>query len=168
MDSLARVDCSFGISTLAGAFKAGTCDLVTLFESVNASGNYWAIFWKWISLWTSCLDWFVWGSKWFKDDTFHVSFFFSSSRFSLPNARNIGSFNWQSVKRAVKRSPVRGSRYFIMDEDSKPTYIPNLLCGPIFVRCGRAIGTYTAQPNIFKLDIFGPWPKTNCKEENLW
>jgi hypothetical protein len=38
------------ISIRAGAFKTGICDLVTLFVSVNASGNSFAIFYKCIIL----------------------------------------------------------------------------------------------------------------------
>lgn len=52
-------------------------------------------------------------------------------------------------------SPVKGSRYLIINGDSYPTYILNLLWGLILVICGRDIMTYNAQPNIFKWEIFG-------------
>ncbi|MFS8010954.1 hypothetical protein Hanom_Chr14g01303061 [Helianthus anomalus] len=45
---------SSGITSIrAGAFDAGTCDFVTLFVSVNASGNSFAILCKCIIFWTS-------------------------------------------------------------------------------------------------------------------
>ncbi|MFS7949081.1 hypothetical protein Hanom_Chr06g00567371 [Helianthus anomalus] len=43
-----------GITSIrAGAFDAGICDFVTLFVSVNASGNSFAILCKCIIFWTS-------------------------------------------------------------------------------------------------------------------
>ncbi|KAF5789855.1 hypothetical protein HanXRQr2_Chr09g0376161 [Helianthus annuus] len=43
-----------GITSIrAGAFDAGICDFVTLFVSVNASGNSFAILCKYIIFWTS-------------------------------------------------------------------------------------------------------------------
>ncbi|MFS7979763.1 hypothetical protein Hanom_Chr10g00931501 [Helianthus anomalus] len=47
--------------------------------------------------------------------------------FSPPNAGNIASLKRQSSKRALNTSPVKGSRYRMMEAVSYPTYIPNLL-----------------------------------------
>ena len=36
------------------------------------------------------------------------------------------------------------------------------------MRCGGAIGTYTAQQKILRWDIFSSLPNTSCKGEYLW
>ncbi|KAJ0443929.1 hypothetical protein HanIR_Chr05g0213471 [Helianthus annuus] len=46
--------------------------------------------------------------------------------------------------------------------------MPSLLCGPIMVRCGGDIGTYTAQPNILRWDRFGSLPETSYNGEYSW
>lgn len=65
-------------------------------------------------------------------------------------------------------SPVYGSTYRLIDGKSLPTYISKLLCGLIFVRCGGATGTHTAQPKILRWEMFGSLPNTNCSGDYLW
>ena len=84
---------------------------------------------------------------------------------------NVGytdSSKWQSANVALNKSPILGFKYFTIERDSYPTYIPNVLLGPIFVRCGGAIGTYTTQSKVQKWKIFGSWPKTNSNGEMSW
>ena len=75
-----------------------------------------------------------------------------------PNIGKIDSSKWQSINLAVNKSPINGSRYLIIDGDLYPTYIPNLVWGPIFIRCGGEIGIYTANLEVFRWKIFGFWP----------
>jgi len=53
-----------------------------------------------------------------------------------------------SGKVKVNKSLVGGSRYFIIEGESYPTYILNHLWGPIIVPFGGEIGIYTPHPNI--------------------
>ena len=41
--------------------------------------------------------------------------------FSSPNGEKTLSLKWQSAKKVVKTSVVKGSRYLIINEESKPT-----------------------------------------------
>ena len=84
------------------------------------------------------------------------------------NAEKLSSSKMQSAWRGVNKSPVRGSRYFMIDGDLYPTYIPNFLWGPIIVCCGGEISTYTAQPNFRRWGILGWFPRTNCNGEAVW
>lgn len=70
----------------------------------------------------------------------------------------MSSLNWQSLYLALKMSDVVGSRYLIIDGESKPMYTPLFRCGPIFVRLGPSIGTITRQPDTLRWDIFGMVP----------
>ena len=132
-------------------------------------GRLFAMFCKWIILWTSSLDSLVRGSKDWMSEAFHsVSWHFIWYILSPPNAGILSSSKMQSACRAVNKSPVRGSRYFMIDGDLYPTYIPNFLWGPIDVRCGGDIGMYTAHPNFRRWEIFGWFPRTNYNEEAIW
>ena len=63
-------------------------------------------------LWTSSSYWFVWGSRWDIVDAFQVISHRSLGiDFSSPNDGKTLSLKWQSTKRAIKTSPVKGLRY---------------------------------------------------------
>ena len=66
LGSLATLYFNFpiGISICAGIFAVGICDFVTFVESINASGNRFARFCKWIIFWTSNSDCFVCVGGW--------------------------------------------------------------------------------------------------------
>ena len=58
------------------------------------------------------------------DDAFQIISRRSSfSRLSPPNDGKLTSSNWQSANLALKMSPVKGSRYLMIDGESKPMYI---------------------------------------------
>ena len=62
--------------------------------------------------------------------------------FSPPDLGNIDSPKWKSAYWAEKKiSPVNGSRYLILNEESKPAYI--LLCLSV-VLCDNAIRAHSS------------------------
>ena len=63
---------------------------------------------------------------------------------------------------------VKYLRYLMIDEESKLTIILSLHWGPILVCCVGAIGTYTTQPKVRKLEIFGCFTSTSCENEYSW
>lgn len=132
------LDCPTWTSIFIGVFAGGIFDLVIIFLSVNAFGNWFSKICKWIIFWTSSSYYFVRGSRWDNGNSFQpISFF--NLLFSPPNVGKFYSSKWQSTNRAVNKSPIVGSRYFIIDRDSYPTYISILLWGFILVQCGRKL-----------------------------
>ena len=60
------------------------------------------------------------------DDAFQIISYRSSfGSLSPPNDGKLTSSKWQSANLALKTSPVKGSRYLMIDGESKPMYIPN-------------------------------------------
>ena len=152
--------------TWIGALTARIWDFITLDKSVNASAIDMQYFSNALSFerhvyicWYEDLNEIV--------ISIPIYFIFQMLIFS-PNVGYIDSSKWQSTNLAVNKSPVIGFKYFIIERDSYPTYIPNLLWGPIFELCGGAIETYIAHPNILRWEMFGSWPKFNCSREILW
>ena len=116
------VNCHTGTSIRAGVFAIGICDFVTFFVSMNASGNWFARFCKWMIIWTSSSHWFVRGLRWVIVDVFQlISRRSLGINFSPPNDEKTLSLKWQSTKQAVKTSLVKGSRYLMIDGESKLT-----------------------------------------------
>lgn len=76
------ISCPIGTSNRSGVVAAGIWDLVTLDRSVNAFGSWFAIFFKWIIFWTSCLHLFVPGSN--KILIVHSNLFPFSAAYFLP------------------------------------------------------------------------------------
>jgi hypothetical protein len=81
------------------------------------------------------------------------------SKFST-NARKWSLLNIQLVYQAINKSLVMGSRYFIMDGEWYPMWIPIFLWGPITVRWCGEICAYTMQPNFRIWEILGALPRT--------
>ena len=123
-----------------GALQAGLCDSVILFGSVNASGNLLASSCRCIIFWTSRSQSLVRGSCQDVDGLNHSKSFEINRLLSPPKDGYVDSSNCESSYLALNKSPVVGSRYLMMLGESYPTYIPILLCGPILVLCGGAIG----------------------------
>ena len=69
-------------------FAVRICDFITFFISMNASGNWFARFFKWMIIWNSSLHLFIRGSRWDIVDAFQI-ISCRSSRISFfpPNAR---------------------------------------------------------------------------------
>ena len=112
---------SSGISILNGAFAARIWYLATFSLLMKTSGNWFAIFCKWIILWTSSSHWFVLGLKWDNFGLFQIIYSRASdTEFAFRKDGKMFSSKWQSSKRALKTSSVKGSRYPIIDEESKP------------------------------------------------
>ena len=120
------MDCLVRTSIQAGAFIAGIWYSVTPFESVNAFGSWFVMSYKWSIFWTSCSHCFVQGSKFNNDNAFHV-ISLSNCLISPSNVGIIVSSKWQLTNRVVNKSPVKGSKYLIIDGDSNPIYIISLL-----------------------------------------
>ena len=60
------------------------------------------------------------------DDAFQIISRHSSfGSLSPPNNGKLTSLKWKSSNLALKTSPVKGSRYLIIDGESKPMYIPD-------------------------------------------
>ena len=87
------------------------------FGWMNAFGNWFAKIFKWIVFWTSSSPYFIRGSRWDNDNSFQLTTF-SSFLFSPPNARKFDSLKWQSANRAMKKYPIVGSRYLIIDGET--------------------------------------------------
>jgi hypothetical protein len=110
------------IPILDGGFADRIWDLTTFLMLVKTSDNWFAIFYKWIIFWTSNSHWFVFGSKWDKFELFQViSCHASRNNFSFPNDEKMFSSKWQSSKRVLKTSPVKGLKNLIIYGESKPT-----------------------------------------------
>ena len=123
LDSFAATLINFpsGTSILSGVLAAGMWDFTILLLLVNISGNWFARPYKWIILWTSSSHCFVRGSKWDNVEAFHmISRRASGFNFSPPNYGKTISLKWQSSKHALKTSQVRGSRYLMINGESKP------------------------------------------------
>ena len=112
------VNCPTRTSIRVGVFAVGVCDFVTFFISMNASGNWFAIFYKWMIIWTSSSHWFIRGSRWDILNAFQVISCCSSRiGFSPFTDRKTLSLKWQYTKRAIKTSSIKGSRYLMIDAD---------------------------------------------------
>ena len=60
------------------------------------------------------------------DDAFQIiSRRYSFGTLSPPNDGKLTSSKWQSANIALKMSHVKGSRYFMIYDESKPMYIPD-------------------------------------------
>ena len=111
LDSLdiTLVDGPLGTSIQIGTFFTGICDLVFLFKTINTSGSWFVIFYRWIIFCTSCSQIEAHGSRWDSDEFFYkISLLMSLS--SPPNFGKTISSNRQFANRAVNISPVNGSR----------------------------------------------------------
>ena len=74
LNSLAMTfsNCSSRTSICVGTFIVDICDFVTFFIFVKTLGNWFASLCKWTIIWTFSSHCLVQGSRWDKEDTYHV------------------------------------------------------------------------------------------------
>ena len=88
----------------------------------------------------------------------------SGSSITPPNYGNTISSKWHSASLALKRSPVSGSRYFIIDVEINS----KALLRTQFCTVWRCNGTCIAQPKTQKWETLGGYPNTSCKRRDAW